>query len=565
MTDQEPAKCRATGVLRRAMSLVLFTALLSSFSMTGCVRAPEANVTATYVTGDFGKARVALHDKLPQKPVGKGKVDRDYMLGYLRVGVLTMADGYPLGVSPVFERVYELLRLQGVNKDKGVESVALNEDLKIWKGEPFEQALAYSYIAAEYASQGSWDNVRAAASGAMFHLRDFGKDKNGQPLDTQEVVTNASKADPESDDITGYVIDESDFALGHLLNGIANQQLGRMDEARAHYKQAIAINSSLASLTTQLLGGQYNTILMVDYGRGPQKIATGPDQAISAFKAMVQSDGQPLVAQVNGATLRVPVACDVNRMALDHRWNNLEDMRQAKSAIGTGLVVAGGSMATLSNDSTVQLVGLGLMLGGAIAKAGAHADTRYCEAMPQRLYLLPVMLEPDSQVTLSVQGHAGSSMTLTGLGKRMSDSPVQFRFVRMIANGAALPWTTSGTVYYTNTYANAQAGQDLPYILGGNCVLPPTPERFAQYQQAGHLRDMSFGQLRDLYLAEEIVWEDSPRTFPGLHVLEGGKSLASPWPGTAGYSRLFCQLHQPYVPHSDLLKDAIAKHAKNTP
>lgn len=561
MMDHASAAMGKSRVLTRSFSLMAFMTLMSSMLVTtvGCVRAPEANVTATFVTGDFGRARVTLHEKLPQKPVGKGKVDRDYMLGYLRVGVLTMADGYPLGVSPVFERVYDLLRLQGVNKDKGVESVMVNEDLKIWKGEPFEQALAYSYIAAEYASQGSWDNVRAAAGGAMFHLRDFGTGKDGKPLGTEEVVTNASKVDPDSDDITGYQIDESNFAMGHLLNGIASQQLGRMDEALAHYKQAVAINPQLASLTTQLQGGQYNTILMVDYGRGPQKIGTGPDSAISAFKPMVASDNQPLVAQVEGATVRVPVACDVNTMALDHRWNNLEDMRQAKSAIGTGLVIAGGSMATLSDDSAVQLVGLGLMLGGAIAKAGAHADTRYCEAMPQRVYLLPLMLGRDSNVTLSVQGHAGSAMTLTGLGQKMSDSPVQFRYVRMLAGVTGLPWATSGTVYYSNPYALAQSGPELPYILGGNCVLPPSPETFARYQQAGHLRDMTFGQLRDLYLAEDIVWEASPLTFPALHVLEGGKSLASPWPGTSGYQRLFCQPHAPYVPKSAELKEAIAK------
>jgi hypothetical protein len=440
--------------------------------------------------------------------------------------------------------------------------VVLNEDLKVWKGEPFEQALAYSYIAAQYASQGSWDNVRAAASGAMFHLRDFGAGPDGRPLDTQEVV----ERDNGSDQLPAYRVEESDFALGHLLNGIANQQIGRMDEAQAHYKQAVTINPQLAVLASDFHGGAYNTILMVDFGQGPRKIGTGPDNAISAFEPVTPSDDRPLVVSLSGdapgLAKRVPVVCDVNAMARDHRWNNLQDMRMAKSAIGTGLMVAGGTVAAVSNDSTAQLVGLGVLLAGAVSKAGAHADTRYCEALPQRVYLVPLTLKPGDVVALQVQGHPASRMTVNGLGMKMSDAKVQFRYVRMLENDVSHAWAVSDRVVYSNPWGIASTGVDLPYILGGHSVLPPSREVMAIYQKAGYLRDMTFNQLRDLYLAEGITWEASPDAWPGLHVLEGGKSLAAPWPGTAGYQRLFCQIHQPYHPVSSLVKKAAAREAQ---
>jgi hypothetical protein len=237
-------------------------------------------------------------------------------------------------------------------------------------------------------------------------------------------------------------------------------------------------------------------------------------------------------------------------------------MRMAKSAIGTGLMVAGGTVAAVSNDSTAQLVGLGVLLAGAVSKAGAHADTRYCEALPQRVYLVPLTLKPGDVVALQVQGHPASRMTVNGLGMKMSDAKVQFRYVRMLENDVSHAWAVSDRVVYSNPWGIASTGVDLPYILGGHSVLPPSREVMAIYQKAGYLRDMTFNQLRDLYLAEGITWEASPDAWPGLHVLEGGKSLAAPWPGTAGYQRLFCQIHQPYHPVSSLVKKAAAREAQ---
>ncbi len=48
-----------------------------------------------------------------------------------------------------------------------------------------------------------------------------------------------------------------------------------------------------------------------------------------------------------------------------------------------------------------------------------------------------------------------------------------------------------------------------------------------------------------------------------LHVLEGGKSMVPPLPGSAGYQRLFGEAHPPYRPVSDALKRAIEN--LNTP
>lgn len=536
---------------------------------TGCLAKPDVAVTQSFTTGQFGRARMSLYRRLPAEPAGsKKKPDRNYVLQRMRLAVMTLADGYPDAAGQFLEQVYEILRTQGINKDKTVASVVLNEDLKIWKGEPFEQALAFQYIALRFAMQGSWDNVRAASSNSVFYLRDFGADDEGSRLDTVGVVDRAAAAHKAKDGDdhfleTGYTPVESNFTLGYLMTGIANQQLGRDSEADEQYAKAIATRPAIQSLVERLKAGGYNTLLFVDYGRGPQKIATGTDNAIAKFKPIVASDEQPLVVQVGGRSERFPWICDVNDMAQDHMWNNLEDMRIAKSHVGSVLLHAAAitaMSASSSNSKGAAYAAIGMALVGLAMKAGAHADTRYCEAMPQRIYIVPVMLTAsDSLVELGVNGQLASHLALTGLDPP-GPGQVSLRYVRLISGDVAPSWATSGRVVYANPAAMPDDGVTLPYILGGNCVRKPSHEVLDQYQRAGYLTEMSLGELEDLYRYEEIeLNDDDAGGFAGLHVLEGGNSLAAPLPGSTGYARLFCQPHEPYRPRSPEVRDLAAQ------
>ena len=44
---------------------------------------------------------------------------------------------------------------------------------------------------------------------------------------------------------------------------------------------------------------------------------------------------------------RVEPACEVSAMAADYRWNNLEDIRRAKSVIGNALLYGGAATAMM--------------------------------------------------------------------------------------------------------------------------------------------------------------------------------------------------------------------------
>jgi hypothetical protein len=69
---------------------------------------------------------------------------------------------------------------------------------------------------------------------------------------------------------------------------------------------------------------------------------------------------------------------------------------------------------------------------------------------------------------------------------------------------------------------------------------------------------MTPAELEGLYRAEGVHFGEQPTVPTERHVLEGGDTLVCPQPGTAGFARLFGQLHGPYQPHSDLVRGVAA-------
>jgi hypothetical protein len=271
------------------------------------------------------------------------------------------------------------------------------------------------------------------------------------------------------------------------------------------------------------------------------------------------SANPPLQVTVAGASdASAGAACNLNLMAADHTWNNLEQVRVAKSLIGTGMVAGGAATAIASRDSTTQAIGLGVAALGMAMKASAHADTRHCVIMPALVYVVPITIPaPRSQVQLAVGGNPHAKVVLPSLDPPLPPEQLQVLYLRMVPNQQNVPaWASAGTVVYANdAYDGPVSGDGLPYILGGRCVRTPTAEALAHYQSAGYLRDLSLNDLRNLYHDEGIKFEVDPQTGRAdLHVLEGGTSLVCPHPASMGYLRLFCSEHKPYRPKSDRVR-----------
>lgn len=554
----------------------------------------DADVMSETRAGQFGAARLVAANRATRDPS-----DRSFMLDRMKIMLLAQADGVPESAESIADRLYDFLRTQGVNRDNTVASFFVGEEgARVWKGEPFEQAMAYHAISVFDATRGDWGNVRACAGNSLFALRDFSRTlrsgsrpasqavnpTTGQEYDEQTserlaLLETAAREEQSGggDALSRYTPARSDFEVGYAMHAIASRQLGERQDMDESVAALANMRPEMAALAQVIATGQYNTVLVVDYGLAPRKMGAGPDNTIAVFRPVTASDGSALQVAVNGRTAGTfPVVTDVNRLAQDLKWNNLEDMRRAKSTLGDVLLIGGAAVAVGAEDDEAKMAGAAAAIAGLLLKATAAADTRHCEILPQRVYIAPVWLEPGlNTVRLEIPGRA--AMVIPDV-PAPPDSRVFARYVRLGENMGG--WASSAQVLYSNDVSGAarvmpamgpatvqydEAGNavrvaapslparaaDLPYILGGACVRLPTEETLSAYQRAGFLQGFSLNDLIDLY-KEEGIWLENYSQDPGprRHILEGGNSLYTPEPGSAGFARLFGQSHGRYQARS---------------
>lgn len=532
---------------------------LTLAAVTGCSVSHDLELVDLMACGAYGTARTRMERIVAHRGTESpehGEIDRQEVLDHMRRVVATLADGYVSGQDNSVLTLFDLMRRQGLNRDRTTAAVILHEGVRLWKGEPFEQAMAYHYVALHHALQNQWGNARAASDNALFHLRDFGLNGQGQTATTEDLIQRTLN-DPDYLE-RGYVTVPSNFVPAHLMLAVAALRMGRTEEADDHLDHVVGLNASFASLVQHLRDPSCNTLLIVEHGFGPAKIATGPDGAIASFIPRTPSDDVSLQVAWGTAETAItyPVACDLNRMARHHMWRNLEDVRLAKSAIGTLLMGAGVLIAGSHDENeAAQWIGTGMVLAGAAARSGAGADTRYCEILPQRVYFAPMSWpQGEDFVQLRIEGLSAARFDVSAL-RDPGEQGFRVGYVRMIATGAAPSWAAASRVLYANDATPDAVPSRLPYILGGNCVRKPTPQMLEAYWKNGLPRSVTLPELEAIYRDEGIALEPHGARPIGRHLLEGGRSLAGPEAGTAGFARLYRRTHSPYQPRHERVRE----------
>ncbi len=505
----------------------------------------------SYYEYDFTAAREALREDA-------GSNDTNVLLNNIRLGMAALADGDTLEAEAALGRSFDLLSTAGLNDDRTTAAILVDEGVLIWKGEPFEQALSYYWVAALYATLGDWENVRAASANALFRLTDFGTQQ------TARTMTRHAAADPKYLE-TGYTAVDTDFALGFLMEAIGSSLSGAAGTDE-QLDAAMKIDRKLAPIVSVLRSGDYDTLLLVDYGKGPTKMAYGPDDALARFVPQERHHGDLVVSYdgvEHGPFRRV---CDVNRMSIDMRWNNLENIRVAKSTIGNMLLTGGAVTlaAGAGSDSggaaaVAGIVGVTMMIAGALFKAGAAADTRYLEFAPQSIYIVPLRLNDTGELRVGVDGDPGSTIVFPGFrpGRRGAPQAVYLRMHGL--DSADPPWLESTWALYGNDDTGV-LDNDWPWILGGSDVSTPDRETVEAYKLGGYLSEFTTDDLSELYLAEGIVIGAGavhPRTRQPAwrHILDDGQALYTPQPWSMGYKRLMYSPHDLYRPKSGRVRN----------
>jgi tetratricopeptide (TPR) repeat protein len=359
----------------------------------GCTaeKHPEAQRGVNdYFVGDYRRARDVF------RPFA-GKTDEDYVLNNVRLGSASLVD-YDLGeAEAAFYRAYEVINSVNVN-DAGRSSAAvlLAEKLKVWKGEPFERAMTNFYLGVIYYINQDYSNARAAFENALFKLRDYGE--------------NGTKGDQ-------YKELESNFSIAYIMLGKCWLKLGNEEKARDMFARVASLRSDLKNLVDWDRMQRGNVLLIVDYGKGPQKVleydnsnvtfAPHPTQVGPVPQPTLRVNGQ--VVHVNGVG---PAPVDLLAMAQDRRWQSIDTIRVFKSVVGTGLMAVGAYQGTKEHPDGGSAAAF--LIAGALLKATATGDVRHWEMLPRSVFIVPLILPPGKH-NVAVTFNDGSGQTWRGI------------------------------------------------------------------------------------------------------------------------------------------------------
>jgi tetratricopeptide (TPR) repeat protein len=367
----------------------------------GCVSQEQMQINqavAAYYAGNYPQAADLL------KPLAQ-KTNGDFVLNNLRLGSALLAAGNLNDAQRAFLQAYEVINSLGVNNGgRTLGAILVSEDVKVWKGEPFERAMANFDLGLTYYIQHDYANARGAFENALFKLQDF--DESGKEKGQEE----------------------SRFAPARLMLARSWQRLGRDDLAEANFELVAKNHPELAELADAKMNGASNVLLVVGYGVGPRKIRESdgdvvgfgptPRQAGAIPRPRVYVDGR---AATVGGEAAAPV--DLLVLAQDRKWQSIDTIRTIKSAVGSGLIFAGVYQAGRRNSQPEDAAAF--ILAGILLKATSQADVRQWEMLPRTVFLLPLQLAPGSH-----------------------DVMVEFPGIRQKWTGVQAPAQGEGTYYF---------------------------------------------------------------------------------------------------------------------
>lgn len=527
----------------RTRRAILLATMTGASLCAGCASSRDGSAGAARLFADyrFPRTREAFRPDAYAEPLHENS-----LLALSQLGMAALADGDTDESTYALRRSYELIESAQINDPaRAAAATLLSDKNRVWKGEPGEQAVTLYAFGVASALAGNWEDARIGARAATRRLRDYAGTDPDAPIDT-------------------------DFTAAYLLEAVADAVIRKDSAAR---ELAVASDPRAEAIAGAIGEHRFNTVVFVDAGMGPRKLAYGANSADTDWSPRQPAPDTPLAMWFGetrvGAT---GPALDVNALVANHRHDPLLDERRTRGALGDAAVLGGAVVIGSRADSeTNALVGLGVIAAGLLAKAGAEADTRHNALLPASASVavldLPAQTAP---LTVELEGYPASRVVLPAFAPGSPEAPAVV-YLRLPDIRQSPDFLRASDIVHPNDHAGPRVGE-FPWILGGSCVATPTLRVLETYQAGGYLAGMSLEDLRRLYALEGILIGSGPRDDrknpdPDLyrHVLEGGSVLFTPAPGTVAYKRIMCLPHPPHTPRSAEAAELQRRYAAPVP
>ncbi len=391
---------RATHIWLVGLGILLLMIFLPACTSTS---ARVRQAVSLYYAGDYPQAEQTLAP-LIKKP------NKNYVLNNCRYGSCALAAGNIRHAEQAFLSAQRVMSTVNTNTGSRVlGAVVVYEGVKVWKGQPFERAMAYYYLGLIFLIKGEYHNARAAFQNSLFRLRQYANPKKHLPAAQR------------------YARIESNFALGYFGLGICYLKLGHPHLAKANFQRAEQLAPAISPVVQKMYQPGTNTLVFVDYGMGPRLRARGwyGEQTIFTPTPEMAGPIPPIYAWDNSRPIQgISDSSMVDTLALaqDKRWLTMDTIREAKAVVGTGLMIGGAAVAAngANHNNAAELGGgLGAAALGALLAASSHADTRYWQMLPRTVYVIPAALpRGDNHIHVQVDGVSNQPFQVNITGKK---------------------------------------------------------------------------------------------------------------------------------------------------
>lgn len=288
---------------------------------------------------------------------------RNAVLNHGRIGFLAFELGRPRLAQAQLENAAQAI--ETVYADNPAAELARSnfarEDVKDFKGEPFERAMVFYYLGLSYLALGDFENARASFKAGEY----------------QDSLSRAEKY-------------QADFALLNFLAGWAAHCAGRPAAAADSFAAAARYRPGL---TAPAPGA--NRLTLFEAGGGPIKWAAGAHRQLLKVRA-------GLAPRLPAPAAPLVKAADLYHQASTRGGRAVDAVLAGKAVFKEGMLAVGGAMVDLGlavahtvkdkDDDTAALIGLGFIVSGvaaAIAGAAARpaADVRALDVLPHSIFL----------------------------------------------------------------------------------------------------------------------------------------------------------------------------------
>ena len=393
---------------RKRAAMMSLPGLALAIVAAGCGPTMTAEVDPGLISDYLADKPQELHS-VYEPVVTEGA--RNQVLHRLRAGLAAMEAGHHALAATTFDEA--LLTIETIYGDSETAAKARGkfsaEDRKVFRGEPYERAMAYYYRGVLYLMEGDYENARASFRSGFL----------------QDSLAEQEKF-------------RGDFTLLAFLEGWASHCNGNGDLARKAYADAKEQRSELA-----LPLPKDNVLVLADLGYAPVKWAEGSHKELLKIKANDRSAADPetVTFHAGGSEARkLPNVESVLWQAQTRGGREFDHVLAGKVKFKEGMTEGAESAAAVAEvatsmsaihsimgeqESAMDMAGLGAISGllsfGMSQAAEATkptADTRQWDTLPEEVVYGTYRAGDPPPVPMIQLGSAAASSPSFGGGGR---------------------------------------------------------------------------------------------------------------------------------------------------